>query len=83
MIYLVNSVTGSGFSLSRAAITWIAVDISLVAVVIVTVVVACFVWKSYSRKVIKERRVSTLFVHVSTPLSRWDVASTFSYLEFT
>ena len=57
-ISLLPSLTGSGFSLSPAAITWVAVDISLVVVVIVTVVVACFVWKSYSRKVIKERRVS-------------------------
>ena len=46
--------------ISQAAVTWVAVDISLAVVVIVSMVVACFVWKSYTRKVRKERKVSNM-----------------------
>lgn len=51
------SYTGSGFSLSPAALTWVAVDLSLALLVVIVLVIACFAWKSYSRKRIKERKV--------------------------
>lgn len=51
------SFVGSGLTLSPAALTWVAVDLSLALLVIVVLVIACFAWKSYSRKLIKERKV--------------------------
>ena len=58
--------TGSGFSFSQAAITWVAIDASLIVLVIATMVFACFAWKSYRQKLVKEQRVRCIQVFVHT-----------------
>ena len=57
MLLFSLSYAGSGFSISRAAITWVAVDLSLALLVVVALVIACFAWRSYSKKRIKEQKV--------------------------
>ena len=63
------SYAGSSFSLSPSALTWVAVDLSLALLVIVVLIIACFTWKSYSRKRIKEQKVSSQ--HALCTLDLW------------
>ena len=69
IFYPFLSCAGSGFSLSPSALTWVAVDLSLALLVIVVLIIACFTWKSYSRKRIKEQKVSSQ--HALCTLDLW------------
>ena len=66
MLLIFPLLAGSNSSISQAAITSIAINASLIALVIATMVVACFVWKSCRRKLVKEQRVRCIQVFVHT-----------------
>ena len=56
-----------------------AVNLSLALLVIVVLVIACFAWKSYSKKLTKERKVCSEHAHYPRPVHATELVVRLDY----